>query len=102
MRAHADGSIQNRWESIRRPQYQAITFINRLMCTDFGWDQFSYRTLYGIEQADFMSGSNCSGTGPDPATTCSSAEHLPAPKQELNWERNDSAFCVYRSQTLAG
>jgi catalase len=27
--------------------------INRLMCAHFGWDQFSYRTLYGIEQASF-------------------------------------------------
>jgi uncharacterized SAM-dependent methyltransferase len=30
-----------------------LALINRLMCTDFVWDQFSYRTLYGIEQANF-------------------------------------------------
>ena len=41
------------WESLSAIDDQAITLINRLMCTDFGWDQFSYRTLFGIEQANF-------------------------------------------------
>jgi len=28
--------------------------INRLMCAHFGWDQFSYRTLYGIETSQLQ------------------------------------------------
>jgi hypothetical protein len=27
---------------------------NRLMCAHFGWDQFSYRTLYGIETSQLQ------------------------------------------------